>query len=347
MAAAMTRRERFQATVRRMPVDRPAGWLGLPSAEALPGLLEYFGATTLGELKLELGDDIYPVWLPYHSPHSDKISAAFDFAGKGRISQKERTWTAEGFFNSRSEPNDIDEFPWPDPKAHIDPEECRRAVQAIPDGYAALGVVWAAHFQDSCAAFGMETALVKMMAEPRMYQAVVDRILRFYLEASEIFYEACDGRLDAVLLGNDFGSQSGLMVSPDALRRFIFPGVRQLVEQAHRYGLVVMYHSCGSIRPVISDLVGVGVDVIHPIQARAAGMDIQGLRRDFGDLVSFCGGVDTQRLLVSGSQEEVRQSVRRLKELFPTGLIISPSHEAILPDVPPQNIEALFRAVRE
>jgi uroporphyrinogen decarboxylase len=330
-----------------MPVDRPASWLGLPSVDALPGLLEYFGAETKEELKLQLDDDIYPVWLPYHSSHSDKISAAFDFARKGRISQKERTWTAEGFFKNRSDPRDIEEFPWPDPKTYIDPEECRAAVSAIPEDYAALGVVWAAHFQDSCAAFGMETALVKMMAEPQMYQAVVDRILRFYLEANEIFYGASEGRLDAVLLGNDFGSQSGLMVSPDALRRYIFPGIWQLVDQAHRYGLSVIYHSCGSIRPIIADMVELGVEVIHPVQVGAAGMEIEGLKRDFGGLVSFCGGVDAQRLLVEGTAAEVREEVLRLRALFPTGLIVSPSHEAILPDVPPANIEAMFQALRE
>lgn len=343
----MTRRERFHATVRREPADRPAGWLGLPSEDALPGLLGYFGVETTEDLKLALADDLYPVWLPYHSPHSDKVSAAFDFAGKGRIPEKERTWTVEGFFANRSDPGEIEAFPWPDPKAHIDPEECRRAVSAVPEDYAALGVVWAAHFQDSCAAFGMETALVKMIAEPEMYQAVVERILHFYLEACEIFYGAAAGLLDAVLLGNDFGSQSGLMVSPDLLRRFVFPGVRQLVDQAHRHGLVVIYHSCGSIRPVIADLVGLGVEVIHPIQARAAEMEITGLSRDFGGVVSFCGGVDTQSLLVSGTTGEVREAVLRLRELFPTGLIVSPSHEAILPDVPPANIEAMFQALRE
>jgi uroporphyrinogen decarboxylase len=84
------------------------------------------------------------------------------------------------------------------------------------------------------------------------------------------------------------------------------------------------------------------VDAIHPIQARAEGMDAPNLRNLFGGKVSFCGGVDTQDLLVNGSPEDVAAKVRKLREIFPTGLIISPSHEAIQPDVSPANVRALF-----
>ena len=83
------------------------------------------------------------------------------------------------------------------------------------------------------------------------------------------------------------------------------------------------------------------------IQALAAGMDAEGLARDFRGTVSFCGGVDAQNLLVQGTPDAVRRRVLELKKIFPTGLIISPSHEAILPDIAPENISALFAAVRE
>ena len=85
--------------------------------------------------------------------------------------------------------------------------------------------------------------------------------------------------------------------------------------------------------------------MIHPNQARAAGIEPQNLKDKFGGKVYFCGGVDTQDLLQNATQYPVRAKVEELRSIFPTGLIISPSHEAILPDVPPANIYALFEAV--
>jgi uroporphyrinogen decarboxylase len=207
--------------------------------------------------------------------------------------------------------------------------------------------LWSAHFQDACSAFGMETALVKMMLEPEMFEAVIDRITEFYLEANEIYYKAVGDKIHAVLLGNDFGTQTGLIISPKLLRKFVMPGARRLIAQAKAYGLKVIYHSCGAIYEMIPDLIEAGVDVIHPIQALAKGMEPNRLKDDFGDRVSFCGGVDAQNLLVTGSGEQVREKVRELCGIFPTGLVISPSHEAILPDIKPENIKELFQNVKK
>lgn len=337
--------ERFYATLARRPVDRPASWLGIPDPAALPGLYAYFGVKDMPAFKELLDDDVYPVELPYHSPVSDAIYAAFDFAKKGRNDLSERTLTAPGFFEDYSRPEDVERFDWPDPEQYIDPEECRRVVEEVPPGYAVLGAVWSAHFQDACAAFGMETALVKMYTSPELFQAVIDRIVDFYLRANRIFYEATRGKLHAVLIGNDFGSQRGLMVSPEDLRRYVFAGTRKLLDQAKSYGLAVIHHSCGSVYDVIPDIIEAGADAINPIQALAYKMEPERLQRDFGDRISFCGGVDAQYLMVNGTPAEVEAKVRELRRLFPTGLIVSPSHETILPDTKPENVEALFRAV--
>jgi len=339
--------ERFMATVRRRPVDRPCTWLGMPLAEAWPGLLEYFGVGSDTELTELLDDDLVPLEVPYHSPTSDAIYSAFDFTGQGPGTGKDRTLTTEGFFAGKTSPACVDDFDWPEPGRYIDPRECRRVAADAAAGHAVLGVVWSAHFQDACAAFGMQNALMAMYDAPELFTAVIDRITRFYLEANEIFFRATAGHLHAVLVGNDLGSQTGLMLSPVLIREFVLPGTRRLVAQAKDHGLVVIHHSCGAIRPVIPDLIEAGVDVIHPIQARAAGMEPAGLRADFGDRVAFCGGVDSQYLLVQGTPAEVRGRVRELRRVFPTGLIISPSHEAVLPDIPPANIAAFIEAAHE
>lgn len=322
----MNGKERFLATAERAQVDRPASWLGLPTEQALPGLFAHFGVASVDALKRVLGDDVHPVEVPFHRAPANHIACAFDFAKRADgASYQERTLTASGFFEDFSDPAGVEDFDWPEPSAHMSLSACREAICAAPQEMTVMGVMWSAHFQDACAAFGMETAIVKMLTEPEMFRAVIDRIVGFYLKANEIFYEAGRGKLDAVLIGNDFGTQSGLMLSPELLRRFVFPGTRMLIGQAKSYGLKVVHHSCGGISAIAPDLIEMGVDVIHPIQALAAGMEPRRLKAEFGGRVAFCGGVDAQRLLVEGAPEEVAEKVFELREIFPTGLIISPS----------------------
>ena len=343
----MNHKDRFFATIHHLPVDRPASWLGLPVPSAESGLNNYFGVASIDQLRKVIDDDIYPIEVPYNYPPSNHIACAFNFAKVSYLdTPDERTLTAPGFFEDYSDVADVDKFVWPDPAKYLDCAESARRVASAPAGHIKMGILWSAHFQDACSAFGMEQALIVMLSNPEMFRAVIDRITDFYLQANELFYASTKGMLDAVLIGNDFGSQTGLMIDPESIREFVFPGTRKLIEQAKSYGLTVMHHSCGSIFPIIQDLYDIGADIIHPIQALANEMDAPNLKEHFGGRVAFCGGVDAQNLLVKGSPEEVSKKVRELKELFPTGLIVSPSHEAILPDIPPANIKALFDAIK-
>lgn len=341
----MTHKERFLATLNLQPVDYPASWLGLPTPHALDAIYDYFKVKDMESLKALLNDDVYPIEVPYHNPPTNDIGCALNFAKEVDFGQDERTLTAAGFFEHITDPALVNTFEWPDPAKCIDVEESLRRAKAVSDDYFKMGIMWSAHFQDACAAFGMEQALITMMCDPEMFQAVVDRIIDFYLEANEIFYEATKGHLDGVLIGNDFGSQCSLMISPEDLRKFIFPGTKKLIDQAKSYGLKVIHHSCGSIYPVIEDLFEMGVDAIHPIQALATDMRAEKLKQDFSGKGAFFGGIDAQHLLVNGTPDDIKADVLRLKKIFPTGLILSPSHEAILPDLPPANIEAIFQAV--
>ncbi|MBE6561453.1 MAG: hypothetical protein E7662_10045 [Ruminococcaceae bacterium] len=182
--------------------------------------------------------------------------------------------------------------------------------------------------------------------KPRWDASLLCSARKYFPDAARvIFLDAVDGKIHAVLIGNDIGSQLCTMISADAIAEFVIPGAKKLVDIAHEYGVKVIYHSCGSIPPAIPMLIDIGVDVIHPIQALAAGMDPQNLKDTFGEKISFCGDVDTQLLLPGGTPGEIAAKVRELREIFPTGLIISPSHEALLPDVPPENVKAMFDEV--
>jgi uroporphyrinogen decarboxylase len=336
--------DRFIAATELRSVDKLPIWLGMPTTKALPALLRYFKVASETELRIKLHDDIFPVEIPYHSPTSNAIYDAFDFAKKFKATNEERTLTAAGFFEDYTDPSRVDDFAWPDPEQYIDLEECRKIVRNAPEGMVILGVVWSAHFQDTCAAFGMENALITLLTEPQMFQAISQRIEAFYLKANEIFYEASKGYLHAILIGNDLGSQTSLILSPEHIRKYVLPGTKKFVEQAKRYGLKVIHHSCGAIHDIIPDLIDIGVDVIHPMQVLAKGMQPRRLFDDFGNKVCFCGGIDAQHLLVNGTEEDIYHIVGELNNIFKTGLILSPSHEAILPDVRPSIIEAMFRA---
>ena len=343
----MKHKERFLATISYEKVDRPATWLGMPVPDAEPGLKDHFGVSSIHELKLKIDDDIYPVEVPYNYPPFNHIAYAFDFTKASHFDTPEnRTLTTPGFFEDYENPADVDKFNWPDPSKYLDREEAKRRAKTVDDSYARMGILWSAHFQDAFSAFGMEKALITMLNNPEMFRAVINRITEFYLKANEIFYEATKGYLDVVLIGNDFGSQAGLIVQPDLIREFVFPGTKLLIDQAKSYGLKVMHHTCGSVFPIIHDMIELGVDIIHPVQALAADMDIDHLKHHFYGAIAFCGGIDAQYLLVKGTPGQVAGRVQKVMEVFPTGLIISPSDEAILPDVPPVNIEALFNTVK-
>lgn len=337
--------ERFYATVAGQPVDRPACWLGDPTPKAVPALCDFYNVSNVSELKKVCGDDFYAVEIPYHSETCNAIFAAFDWYGDaGGVDTEERTLTDEGCFAECEDLEDVMnyEFEWPDPAKYIDPAECKRLVDEAPEDKVVMGMLWAAHFQDVCASFGMENCLMNMISEPEMVHYIDDKIVDFYLKALKIFLDATEGKVHAILIGNDMGSQRGLMISPALVEEFVIPGAKKLVDLAHSYGVKVVYHSCGSIVDIIPQLIEAGVDVIHPIQALAEGMDPANLKAKFEGQTCFCGGVDTQQLLPNGTPEEVAAKVKELREYFPTGLIISPSHEALQEDVPPVNVKALF-----
>lgn len=340
----MTSKERVLATIQREPVDRPAVWLGEPTQAAIENLEKGLGVSGGAAIRSVLKEDVEHFNVPYKSPTAHHIANAFDFAKKlpGQT-YEERTLTAPGFFEDYEDPDCVDDFDWPDPAKYIDRDELAARARAIPADKASMVITWSAHFQDACSAFGMETALAKMMLEPEMFQAVIDRITEFYLKANEIVYESTKGLLDLILIGNDFGTQRNLLVSPQLLRDLVFSGTGRLIDQAHSYGVKVVHHSCGSIHSIIPDIIEMGADAIHPIQALAHNMSAETLSRDFGDVASFVGGVDAQDLLPAGSPAAVERRVRELVELFPTGLVVSPSHEALLSDVPVENVVAMFR----
>mgnify|MGYP000421492683 CR=1 FL=1 len=147
------------------------------------------------------------------------------------------------------------------------------------------------------------------------------------------------------MMGDDFGNQNGPLVPLSLWRRFFKPGFKAYIDLAHRFGLKVMHHTCGSVRDLIPDFIECGLDILQSLQPRARGMDLAELKREFGHDLCFHGGVDIQELLPRGTPEDIRREVKRLIDVGSPGggYIISTAHN-ILPDVPIENVLALYEA---
>ena len=190
----------------------------------------------------------------------------------------------------------------------------------------------------------MEEYFVKMYTHPEVVQAVTDKVCNFYYEANERFFRAAGNLMDGFFFGNDFGTQLSLICGPQQFDEFILPWFIRFTQQGRAHGYQIVLHSCGSIHAVIERLITAGVQCLHPLQALAANMDADTLARDFKGRITFMGGIDAQALLTNGTPGQIRADVHRVKKILGPNLIVSPSHEAILPNVPPVNIEALIAA---
>lgn len=337
----VTSRERIRGIIGGTPVDRCGLWLGNPHGDSWPALHAYFGTTTEEDLRRKLGDDlrwICPQFFPgvYRDPQGRGI---FD-AG---LNKKQHGQA--GPLADCEDLREVEEFPWPDPK-HLNFDACLTALRDAGDVYRASGF-WTCFYHNVMDLFGMEAYMVKMYTHPEVVQAVTDRVCGFYHEANELFFGIAGDEVDGFFFGNDFGTQLDLICGPAQFDQFIMPWFVRFTEQAHDHGYQALLHSCGAIHKVIDRLISAGVDCLHPLQALAANMDAETLARDFKDRIAFMGGIDTQHLLVHGTPQEVRAEVHRVRRLLGPRLIVSPSHEALLPNVPPVNLEAMAAAALE
>jgi uroporphyrinogen decarboxylase len=165
----------------------------------------------------------------------------------------------------------------------------------------------------------------------------------FYLEDYTRAAEITRGRIDLYLLISDLGSQRGPLISLAMFREFVAPYLKEMIDRIHSLGGRVLYHTCGSIRRFIPELIGLGVDVLDPIQPAGAEMQPERLQADFGGRISFHGGIDMQELLPQGTPAEVTAAAHRYCEVLGRsgGYILAPAH-LFQPDVPPQNVMAMY-----
>jgi uroporphyrinogen decarboxylase len=321
--------------------DHNGFWHGNPHPDSMPAYQNYFKVKNDYELSRCLGDTF--TWVMPEAcqcwQHPDN-KPMFDIMG-GKI---KHSLNEGGVFASCEDIAEVDRFPWPETR-HLDFSQALAAVdRAERDGTGILSGMWSPFFHIAADFFGMDNYFIKMYTNPEIVDAVTERIVQFYLDANELWLDLVADRIDAIFFGNDFGSQLDLLISPALFERFVMPYFVRFTEQAKQHGLRVVLHSCGAIDRAIPYLIDAGVDALHPIQALAKDMDAISLARKYQGKITFIGGVDTQQLLPFGTPQEVRDEVHRLRDIFGPNYIVSPSHEALLPNVSPENLAAMAEA---
>ncbi len=329
----MDSRTRIRSIIGRGNPDRSGFWLGNPDPAAWPILHRHFGTSDGEVLRRRLGDDFR--WIApwtYRAPD-----------GSGMFAVDKKAHGAAGPLAHCETVAEVEAWPhWPQ-ACYMDFTGAIAELRAAGPHYRASGM-WTCFYHNVMDLFGFEDYLAKMHTHPEVVEAATERVCQFYHEANELFFPQVRGEVDAFFFGNDFGTQQDCICSPKMFDRFVMPWFRRFTEQGHRHGLQVILHSCGSIHRVIPRLIDAGVDCLHPLQAKAKGMDAAELARQFRGKIAFLGGIDAQDLLPNGTLAQIRDEVRRVRDLLGPYVIISPSHEAVLPDVPPENIAAMAEA---
>ncbi len=244
----------------------------------------------------------------------------------------------------------------PHPGAHVSPDD--------PEGGLALGARRLRESTDRAIVglFGgnlfelpqwlyrMDNYLMYMGLYPEQVIRLSEALCAIYMKNLEKWLAAVGPYIDVVLFGDDLGGQNGPLMSPEMYRRYYKPYHKRMWTRAKELADVkVQLHCCGGVRELLDDLIDAGLDAINPVQITCKGMDAAGLKRDFGERMTFWGGgCDTREVLGNATPEAVREHVKRQVEILaPGGGFVFQQVHNVLANVPPANIVAMFEAVRE
>ncbi|MDR3692575.1 MAG: uroporphyrinogen decarboxylase family protein [Fimbriimonas sp.] len=333
-------RDHIATILDRRNDGQPGYWTGNPHSDTMPMYLAKLGLPDGEALYTHFGDDLR--WIPADSGyrHPEGRSPFDPYAGKQRESLN-----MAGIFAECESIAEVEAHAWPN-LDYLDFGPVLDRIQTHRTRAVWTGL-WSPFFHDVAEYFGMDNYFMAMFDRPEIVDAVTDRIVTYYEQANERFFDQLGDCADTFFFGNDFGTQRGLILSPQLFNRFVLPSMLRLIGVAKRHGKRVVLHSCGAISEVIPTLIEHGVDGLHPLQALATGMHAKDLAREFRGKIAFVGGVDSQDLLVNGTPAQVRDDVLRLRDLFGPNFVVSPSHEALLPNVPVENVAAMAAAARE
>ena len=341
----MTSRQRVLLAIEHKKTDRtPANYSA--HQEVTDGLIKKLGLADSEELLQALYVDMRRIHFNYSQPDTGPDADGYmcnmwglrwrdNDPGDG---QPNRIFP----FNEETTVDDVHSHQWPDAD-ELDYSGIRAKCEQYYGTYATFGAPWSPFFHELGWLIGQENFFAWMTTKPDVIKAIIDHFVNYEVEVTRRFLEAADGMIDITYFGNDFGTQRGLIISPQMWNDFIRQPLKRYFDISHEYGCRVMLHSCGGIRNIIPMLIEDAVDILDPIQVAAAGMSFPSLVQDFGNRLTFHGGVDTQTTLPFGNVADVRAQVRSYIDLTRQkgGYILCGSQEYI-EDIPLDNILAIY-----
>ncbi len=343
----MIPRERVLTALRHEKPDRvPADFWAEPPAWRR--LFEHLGHADPDRMLTELGVDIRR--LEARTPADLALGGGVyqNFWGE-RFVYRQTPWgpmreDVRGALHNARSMGDLESFAWPTPdmidRSTLSDQCTRYPEHALLYGFAD---VW----QRPSLVRGWEGMFVDMAERPEWSHFLCRKFTDFYREDYTRAAEATDGRIDLYLLISDLGSQRGPLISHAMFREFVAPYLKEMIDHIHALGGKVLFHSCGEVGNFISELIRLGVDILDPVQPAGEQMQPERLKSKYGGRLAFHGGIDMQKLLPAGTPAQVASEARRYCETLGAdgGYILAPAH-LFQPDVPPENILAVYSVLR-
>lgn len=349
----MNSRERVLAALNHQKPDRvPCDYFGTPEIET--ALREHFNVATNDALLECLGIDLRQVLPDYVGPELKAFdNGAFeDIWGviKAPVRNEFGAYNESQYlpFAEMTSLEQVEKHRWPSADWYDFStlrDKCRQyedyAVYLGRPGYMDLinGIAFGR---------GVEQVLLDIAIEDPVFMAIMEKRANFFLTLCERALDAAGDCIDILFMGDDYGTQNGLLMHPETWRRLFKPRMKAMIDLAHSHDCKVIHHSCGSTRLIMEDFIEIGLDCLQTIQPQAVGMDPAELKQEFGNRLCFHGAIDVQGGLQKATPDEVRQMVRDRIAVMNKGggYICAPSHN-IQPDTPLENVLAMYEEIHD
>lgn len=348
----MTNRENFLSLLRRRGFERvPVEFSLCPHLVevckeklGVDDYVEYFGMPWRNVEDLRLLDHDVEKYRKYYEKKPLAEGADIDLFGVGHEkspNSMHMTYMRHPMelFNSVEE---IESYPFPDYASADGSHQAEQVRRIKEQDLIALGNMQTTIWESAWYMRSMEELFCDMMAEDEMAEVLLDKVTELSLIRAKAYVKA---GVDVLFLGDDIGMQHTIMMSEELYCTWLKPRLKKIIDEVKKINpeVIVFYHSCGFVEPLIPHLIEAGIDVLNPIQSEC--MDFEEIYRKYGDKISFHGTIGTQTVMPHGTPKEVKETVWRNLDIAGDkgGLFVAPTH-LLEPEVPFENILAYVEA---